>query len=89
MFTMPAKKSLISHFVALILGLLGGFLGHDLSGLQAPVEKAAEQLVGASETPAPAPAPAPAPDAGASPAPAPEAPAPAPEAPAPAPAPAP
>jgi len=82
MFTIPApaKKSLISHFVALILGLLGGFLGHDLSGLQAPVEKAAEQLVGASE--APAPAPVPAPDAGVS-----EAPAPAPEAPAPAPAP--
>jgi hypothetical protein len=84
MFTMPAKKSLISHFVALILGLLGGFLGHDLSGLQAPVEKAAEQLVGASEAPAPVP------DAGVSPAPAPEAPAPAPAlAPAPAPAPAP
>jgi hypothetical protein len=68
---MPAKKSLISHLVALILGLLGGFLGHDLSGLQAPVEKAAEQLVGASEAPAPDAGASPAPDAGASPAPAP------------------
>lgn len=41
------KKNVISHLVAFILGTLGGFLGKDLSGLQKPVEKAAEVAVDA------------------------------------------
>lgn len=42
---LPAKKQLISHLVAAFLGLLGGFLGKDLSGLQKPVENAAEVVI--------------------------------------------
>ena len=41
---LPMKKQLVSHLVALVLGLLGGFLGKDLSGLQEPVEKAVEKV---------------------------------------------
>lgn len=34
------KKMIISHVLTLLLGLLGGFLGRDLSGLQKPIEEA-------------------------------------------------
>ena len=53
MFT---RKSLISHVVALVLGLLSGLLGRDLTGLQAPAEQAVGEVVDAA---APAPSPAP------------------------------
>ena len=57
-----SRKAIISHAVALILGLIGGFLGHDLSALQAPVEAVANQAVDAAEkvvtSPAPSPLPA-------------------------------
>lgn len=44
----PAKKQVISHLVAVFLGLLGGFLGKDLTGLQKPAERAAEVAVDAA-----------------------------------------
>lgn len=53
------RKAIISHAVAMILGLIGGFLGHDLSGLQAPVEGAVNTAVDAAQKVADAPAPAP------------------------------
>jgi hypothetical protein len=43
------KKLIISHVLTLLLGLLGGFLGMDLSGLQKPLESA----VTPSEKPVP------------------------------------
>lgn len=67
------RKSIISHVVTLVLGLIGGFLGKDLTGLQAPVEAAVNVAADAVVPPPPAPAEAPAPapaDAG-TPAPAP------------------
>lgn len=45
MFT---RKSLISHVVALVLGLLSGLLGRDLTGLQAPAEQAVGEVVDAA-----------------------------------------
>lgn len=39
------RKSVISHFVALVLGFLGGLLGADLSHLQAPAEQAVNAVV--------------------------------------------
>ena len=56
-----SRKAIISHAVALILGLIGGFLGHDLSALQAPVEAVANQAVDAVEKVANSPAPSPLP----------------------------
>lgn len=41
------KKTIVSHVIALILGLLGGFLGKNLTGTQAPVEKAVTAQVDA------------------------------------------
>jgi len=55
-----SRKAIISHAVALILGLIGGFLGKDLSGLQAPVEAVANQAVDAAQKVASSPAPVPA-----------------------------
>jgi len=55
-----SRKAIISHAVALILGLIGGFLGKDLSGLQAPIEAVANQAVDAAQEVASSPAPAPA-----------------------------
>lgn len=52
-----SRKAIISHAVALILGLIGGFLGHDLSALQAPVEAVANQAVEAAEKVVTSPAP--------------------------------
>ena len=70
-----SRKAIISHAVALILGLIGGFLGHDLSALQAPVEAVANQAIDAAEkvvtSPAPSPLPVPAPADAGTPAPAP------------------
>jgi hypothetical protein len=43
------KKTIISHVVALFLGLLGGLLGRDLSVFQQPVEEAAAIAVGSAE----------------------------------------
>ena len=43
------KKTVISHAVALFLGILGGLLGRDLSGLQKPVEAAATVAVDSAE----------------------------------------
>lgn len=43
------KTTVISHVIALILGLLGGFLGRDLTGLQKPVEEAITAKVDAGE----------------------------------------
>lgn len=43
------KKMIISHVLTLLLGLLGGFLGRDLSGLQKPLEAAVEKPVTAGE----------------------------------------
>lgn len=56
-----SRKAIISHAVALILGLIGGFLGKDLSGLQAPVEAVANQAAAAVEKVATSPAPSPLP----------------------------
>ena len=56
-----SRKAIISHAVALILGLIGGFLGHDLSGLRAPVEQAVNTAVDAVEKVATSPAPSPLP----------------------------
>ncbi len=42
---MPAKKQVISHVVAVLLGLLGGFFGKDLSALQKPAENAVTVVV--------------------------------------------
>lgn len=56
-----SRKAIISHAVTLILGILGGFLGHDLSGLQAPVEAVTNQAVDAVEKVATSPAPSPVP----------------------------
>lgn len=58
------RKSIISHVVALILGLIGGFLGKDLTGLQAPVEAVVNVAADAVVPPAADAAPPPA-DAGA------------------------
>lgn len=43
------KKQIISHAVAFILGILGGFLGKDLSPLQKPVEVVVGQAADAVE----------------------------------------
>lgn len=56
-----SRKAIISHAVALILGLIGGFLGHDLSGLQKPVEGVVNTAVDAVEKVATSPAPSPLP----------------------------
>lgn len=72
------RKTVISHVVASVLGLLSGWFGHDMRWLQGPVEVAANVAADAVVPPpapappaAPAPAPAPPADAGAAPAPAP------------------
>lgn len=44
-----SRRAIISHAVALILGLIGGFIGHDLSGLQKPVEAVVNTAVDAVE----------------------------------------
>ena len=56
---MNPKKQIISHVVAFLLGIFGGFLGKDLSPLQKPVEAVVGQAVDAV-----APAAVQAPDAG-------------------------
>lgn len=52
------KKQAISHVVAFILGLVGGFFGKDLSPLQKPVETVVGHAVDAVENAAKAPQPA-------------------------------
>lgn len=66
------KKQAISHVVAFILGLVGGFFGKDLSPLQKPVETVVGHAVDAVENAAKTPQqaqPAAAVDAGPPPAP--------------------
>lgn len=48
------KKMIISHLIALVLGLVGGFLGRDLSGLQKPAEDVVEKVVEAKADAGPA-----------------------------------
>lgn len=54
-----SRKAIISHAVAAILGLIGGFLGHDLSGLQKPVEGVVNTAADAVEKVVTSPAPSP------------------------------